>query len=464
MKSLVVDYGIIYNRLAVLDNKKLVELIIENKSNKSLVGNVYLGRVCNVIKSISAAFVDIGLSKNAYLPLTESIKNGSEIIVQVKKDAVGDKGVTVTTEVSLSGQYVVLIPNTSVLVVSKKISDKSEKERLINIVKKGLSKDNGVIVRTDAIKVTDEIIINELIKLEELWKSIYINKNRILKNKLLYEDFSFDDMIIKEYISHVDKVILKDDEKRNVSLLEYKDKIEIYKDNYPIFESYNIESQIKESLSRDVKLHQGSVITIDETEAMTVIDVNSGKYTGSHNKEETFLQVNLAASKEIARQIRLRNISGIIIIDFINMSIPDNYKILLESLKKYFKGDKCRPKIHGVTSLGLVEITRKKDRKSLNTIMLKKCDNCSGSGYFHSDEIIFTNLISKVERILNNTNLGSLEIIVSELMNKLLLRKYSFSENLTETYLNLLERKYDISIKLVLDLSLEGFSYKTSGK
>lgn len=461
MKQLIVDYGIIYNRLAILEDEKLVEILIENKYDKSLVGNIYLGRVCNVLKSMSAAFVDIGITKNGYLQLdNDSIKNGSEIFVQVKKDPVGEKGATLSTEVSLSGQYVVLIPEKKQRLVSKKIKDKNEIERLLSIVKKCLTDEHGVIIRTDASEVESHIIEEEVLDLHEKWNNIKQKKNRILKDKLIFEDYSFDDMILKEYSSQVDQIVMKKNKYNPDSTKNFDGKIEFYDGDYPIFEFYKIESQIKESLSREVKLHQGSFITIDETEAMTVIDINSGKYIGSNNKEETFLQVNLAAAKEVARQIKLRNVSGIIMIDFINMKTKTNYDFLISVLDKYFRQDKCLPKIHSLTSLGLIEVTRRKNRKSLNTIILKSCGICSGSGYHYSDDIIFTQFIQKIERLIIHTGKSIFNINVSEHMYKLLNSQFYDGK----TYKNLLEYEYDIEIELAIKKELTNYEYETSGK
>ncbi len=460
MKQLIIDYGIIYNRLAILEEKKLVELIVENKYDKSLVGNIYLGRVCNVLNSMAASFVDIGMSKNGYLQMKKNVvKNGSEILVQVKKDAVGDKGVTLTTELSLSGQYVVLLPENKQRLVSKKVKKQDDIDRLRTAALKNLKEEHGFIIRTDAVEVDLSVIEEEILLLQDKWDVVKLNRNRILKNKLVYEDFSFDDMILKEYVNSVDEIVLN---KTVIPILfdKLKSKVKLSKGEYPIFELYKVEEQITEGLSREVRLHQGSFITIDETEAMTVIDVNSGKYIGSHNKEETFLQVNLASAKEIARQIKLRNVSGIIIIDFINMKEKSNYDFLISALRKYFAQDKCQPKVHGLSTLGLVEVTRRKNRKSLNTIILKECDLCCGSGYHYSDDIVCMKFIQKLERLIHHTDKNSFNVKVSILMNDLL--NSNFKDN--KTYLKLIEEEYNITVNVEINSTFEGFKYETCGK
>lgn len=456
MKQLVVDYGLIYNRIALVENGHLMELHIENIYDQSLVGNIYLGKVVNIVKTMSAAFIDIGEKRNAYMQLEKDLKNGSEIFVQVKRDAVGEKGATVTTDLSLSGQYVVLLPKVNHVMISKKIRNKKRVERLSDLIKSAIGS-YGAVIRTEAEHIDDEILLNELEFLIKTWHEVEKNKNRILKDRVVYNDYGFEALIQKEFLSQVDELIVNS----KTSYEYFKgNNVKLYDDVYPIFETFKIESQIKDSLKRDVKLHQGSFITIDETEALTAIDVNSGQFVGSSNKEETFLQVNLAAAKAVARQIRLRNISGIIIVDFINMKEQANYEILMNALKKHFKSDKCMPKIHGMTTLGLMEITRKKNRKSLKTQLLSSCNQCDGSGYVMSDVFFYKQFVEKIKTLKHHTKKSHFEVKCSEMMYNLLNQTVIGDAS----YLNVLSSKLDIEIMTAIDDQLEGYTFKTSGK
>ena len=313
MKRLVIDYGALFNRIALMENDSLVELYIENQMDKSLVGNIYLGKVVNVVDSISAAFVDLGIQKNGYLPLKGHEKVSGEILVQVKKDSIHDKGPSLTRDLSISGTYVVLLPMQNGVMVSKKIQIDPE---IVKAVKERLG-GLGCVLRTESRHQSLEVILNEIDDLLLEWAEIEKSNRRIVSSRLIYHDFAFETMIEKDFLPLVDEVVINDPEKK--SYYKKHEGLRVYLEKQPIFEAYGLEGQIEKGLQRTVVLHQGSHITFDETEALTAIDVNSGQYVGSHNKEETFLQVNLAAAKEIAKQLRLRNISGIILIDFINM-------------------------------------------------------------------------------------------------------------------------------------------------
>ncbi|MCH4886662.1 Rne/Rng family ribonuclease [Acidaminobacter sp. JC074] len=455
MKQLIVDYGLIYNRIALLEDGQLMEVFVENRFDKSLVGNIYLGRVVNVVKSMSAAFIDIGQKKNAYMPLEEGIKNGQEILVQVRRDAVGEKGATVTTDLSISGHYVVLLPMSKNHMASKKIRDKDKKKALINLTKDHLS-EFGTVIRTEAVHASDDELISEMDRLKAKWVELEKYRRRIVSDKLLYEDYTFETLLEKEYLYQADQVILN--HKPAVKKL-YHDNVLFHDSDQPLFEAYKIDSQINLSLNREIKLSQGSIITIDETEALTAIDVNSAKFTGSSNKEETFLQVNLAAAKEIARQLRLRNISGIIIIDFINMQEDASYEFLQNALNKYFKKDKCHPIIHGLTTLGLMEVTRKKNRKSLKTQLFSECPTCSGSGYVMSVDMIVKKLMDKLRVLKAHTKKDEFIVKVSMSFYDMLLT--SLDGN---TYAGHLENLLEIDLDIEINDKLEGYDFQTSVK
>lgn len=287
MKQLIVDYGLIYNRIALMDKGQLMEVYVENRFDKSLVGNIYLGRVVNVVRSMSAAFIDIGEKKNAYMPLNDQLKNGQEILVQVKRDGVGEKGPVVTTDLSISGHYVVLLPLSNHHMVSRKIHDVEKKKALIALADCHLP-EFGTVIRTEARHASDDELIAEMKRLKSKWVELEKYNRRIVSDKLLYEDYTFETLLEKEYLFQADEVILNYEPA--VKKL-YHESVLYHDSVVPLFEAYKVDAQINQSLNREIKLDQGSVITIDETEALTAIDVNSGQYIGSSNKEETFCKL-----------------------------------------------------------------------------------------------------------------------------------------------------------------------------
>lgn len=374
--------------ISLLENGKLVEYYTdEYKSNRRKEGNIYIGIVKDVIKGMQSAFVDIGTEKNSFIHLkdllpkideskeefkqdidvTSIIKNGQKILVQVKKDSNLQKGARVSTHINLPSRYIALMPNTDIVTVSQKIEDKKEQERLIKLVKENLSKGNGAVIRTSAVGKEKEII-EDIKNIEKKWNKInssYKN-NKENKPKLISKS---EDIIGKMIIDlpekSIQKIILNDkrgyeelikNKEENNDLKEIK--IEL-KDSQEISQMYDLEKEISKLQNRKIWLKCGGFITIDRTEALTAIDVNTGKYTGSKNAEQTVYKVNEEATVEIAKQIRLRDIGGIIIIDYIDMNNDEN-KIKIQSLlEEELKKDRTKTQVEGFTKLDLMEMTRK---------------------------------------------------------------------------------------------------------
>lgn len=437
MRQLVVDYGVVFNRVALMEKDELQEIYIEDTLSKSLVGNIYLGRVVNVVESISAVFIDIGQEKNAYLQIKAGEKISGEILVQVKKDPLGDKGATLTRDLSISGTYGVLLPLSETVLVSKKIQASDQRLAAIKDHLKGM----GCVLRTESAQQALPVILEEFSVLMARWVEIEKANRRIVKTPLIYEDFGFEALIQKDFLPLVEQLVINDPQK--VAYFKHPS-ILVHEGPQSIFEAYGVDRQIGASLKRSVTLHQGSYITIDETEALTAIDVNSGHYIGTHNKEETFLQVNLAAAKEIAKQVRLRNISGIIVIDFINMKSKLNYDHLIKNLNKHFKKDRSKVITHGVTQLGLVEVTRKKNRKSLKNQLMTPCDVCSGGGWVQSFNIHFKRLEDKIKTLMVHTSETAFVVNVSHEMYGLL----HLESPLKVTYLQRLEEGLGVTLEV----------------
>lgn len=404
MNYIFIDKKDEVEKVGIVESNKLVEFYIDYDKEQKLVGNIYRGRVVNVLSGMDAAFVDIGEGKNAYLyiknampkggkyikgsvNINDLIKNGQEIIVQVIKEPSENKGAKVTRHITLPGRFIVLTPFSNKISVSRKIDDAEERERLISMGRKIQIEDMGMVFRTRSEKINEDILSQEYHRLISTYKKIEREKNFLPCPKLIYKEMDLSHKIIRDGFSEkIEKIIVNDKDKYN-SLLEYiniicpylKDRL-YYDEDFDIIYDKTIMKGINTALSRKVHLKSGGYIVIDETEALTAVDVNTGKFVGKKNLEDTIVKTNLEACEEIARQIRLRDISGIIIIDFIDMKKDSDIALVLENLEKNLKCDRNRANIVDITKLGLVELTRKKIRNSLSSNFIKKCANCDGRG------------------------------------------------------------------------------------
>lgn len=387
MIELIIQLNNSQKQIALVENGKLVEYYIENNETNRKEGNIYVGIVKDVVKGMQSAFVDIGTEKNSFIHLKDLlpkidetkekydetidisnvVKVGQKILVQVKRDSNEKKGARVSSHINLPSKYIALMPNTNILTISQKIEDKKEQERLINLVKNNLSKENGAIIRTSA-KGKDKEIIEDIKNVEEKWQKIYNESKNINENapKLLYKS---EDIVGKILIDLLDKkverIILNNEQlaKKLKNIIdenkEFKNiKIEM-KNQENIMNIYDLEKQIEKINARKIWLKCGGFITIDKTEALTAIDVNTGKYTGNKNLEQTVYKVNQEATTEIAKQIKLRDIGGIIIIDYIDMQKQENKDKIEELLKEELKKDRSKTQVEGFTKLDLMEMTRK---------------------------------------------------------------------------------------------------------
>ena len=381
MKELVIFNSNDKKQIALLEDKELVEKYEEDENNKSIEGNIYIGKVQNVITGLQSAFVNIGEKKNAFIhvkdilpkvditketqPQAETInklvKPGDPIIVEVKKEAVDKKGPRLSTHLSLTSRFIVFMPNADFVTVSQKIENETEKERLKNIVKKYLPKGTGAIIRTTAENRSDEDIKNDIQKAITKWKNIKLKKIEKFPQKIYDKGGILKKTIIDLVDNNLDKIVLQDktDLEKIKSILDEigaDTKIEI---DSGILEKYDLKKQIESLNTNKIWLKSGAFITIDKTEALVAIDVNSGKFIGKKDVDETILSVNLEAAKEISKQIRLRDISGIIIIDFIDMKNDEDKLAVINEIKKNSKKDRSRVQVEEFTKLNLMEITRK---------------------------------------------------------------------------------------------------------
>ena len=408
-------------RIALLEEGQLTEFYVERKEKRGVVGNIYKGKVSKIVPAVQAAFVDIGLPKKAFLyakeaissefedeefplegeeqelpPIEELLTEGQELLVQVIKEPVGTKGARVTTNLTIPGHYLVLLPTVNKVGLSRRITGQEERERLKEIAQEIKPKDCGLIVRTAAEGATREELVKDLEYLLKVWKGLVEKADKRPPPSLLYQDLEIVPKTLRDLLTDEVKEVIIDSQAEYERALSFArafipklaGRIKLYKGEIPLFEKFQVEEAIEKALARKVDLPGGGYIVIDETEALVSIDVNSGKFKKSSSLEETALQVNLKAAKEIARQLRLRDIGGIIVIDFIDLKSPENKRLLLETLERELEKDRARTKIVSMSDLGLVEMTRKRVKKSLGKTLTMTCPYCEGRGRVKSVETV----------------------------------------------------------------------------
>ena len=395
------------SKVAILEGPTLVQYYSSENTGKSKVGNIYLGKVKNVLPGMEAAFVSFGEEKNGVLYVADIegstknskienlLKTDQEILVQVVKDAMGEKGARLTGQISLPGRYLVLIPNSKTKGISRRLAD-NERERLDKIIRKIKPNNFGVIVRTAAEGVSEESLKVDIEKLVEEWKTVS-NYQSGDAPKLIHNEPDVSIKVIREHLNSTFKKVLIDKKSQYDEVKEYVqltspeilDIVDHYDDQLGLFERYHIEDQIKKALDRKVWLPSGGHLIIDRTEALTVIDVNTGKFVGKNSLEETVYENNLEAAEEIARQLRLRDIGGIIVIDFIDMESQKKQQNLLNRFKQELAKDKTRTQVFDISRLGLVEMTRKNVAAGLIESFSDECEKCNGRGLIIND--IFSN-------------------------------------------------------------------------
>jgi ribonuclease G len=455
-KRIIIDVQHEQIRVAFLEKGELVEIHIEDNDQQRVAGNIYRGRVVNVLPGMQAAFVDIGLEKNAFLyvgdintdksvfefadssnrveeglcnpSIRDLLKVGQEITVQVQKEPIGTKGAKVTTHITLPGRYMVLMPTVNYVGVSRRIEDEEERQQLKKAAERIKPENMGLIVRTAALEKDSSDFEPDVEFLVRLWNKIKDRERRRGRvPRLLHKDESIIYRTVRDlFTGDVDKLIINE-KNQYYKILEWVDFIspnlkscvEYYESNRSIFELYGIEDKIEKIIQKKVWLKNGGHIIIEPTEALTAIDVNTGKYVGGVNLEDTVLNTNLEAAEEIARQIRLRDLGGIIIIDFIDMEMEEHRQQVVEVLKAALKRDRTKTNVLGFTDLGLVEMTRKKVRDRLSQSLLRPCPYCSGTGKVYSENLVLSKLERELERLTQNNSLFGILVEVHPAVGRL---------------------------------------------
>ncbi|HWQ69338.1 MAG TPA: Rne/Rng family ribonuclease [Patescibacteria group bacterium] len=448
-REIIVNSSIVETRVAVLEDGVLVELLIDDSKNKSIAGNIYKGRVLKILPGMQAAFVDLGLAKDAFLyvrdifedveeyeqlltigeegesaespseeprptfsrgrrqqaSIEEILKEGQEIVAQVAREPLGTKGARITSHITLPGRYLVYMPTEQHVGVSRKIENEGERTRLKQIIEEINPQREGVIVRTAGVGKERAEIEADLEFLRSLWKKIKGKAETLAAPALVQKDLDlifriFRDLFTKEVVR-----LVVDSPTEYERCLEYAESLHpelkshlfLYTEDEPIFKSFGIEREVEKALRHKAWLKSGGYIVLEETEALVSIDVNTGKYVGKHDFEETVLKTNLEAAQEIARQVRLRDLGGIIIIDFIDMARQESRDRVVQELKEALKPDRSPTNVSLLSELGLVEMTRKRVRQGLNKALSASCPECGGLGYIRSTPSIAHQVLREVE-------------------------------------------------------------------
>ncbi len=435
-------------RVAILEGGRLADVFIERMWDRQKAGEIYKARVESVLPGINAAFVTIGEGRNAFLYLNDvhgmKVVENQEIVVQVTKTAIKNKGARVTPRISLPGRYLVLVPDGGEAGVSRRIVDEEERRRLRHFARELKGDDFGVIIRTAAEGVDEETLAADVESLLALWREIEHDAELQAAPCLLYKDRGLLGRVLRDEVhGSVDEIILDSaEEMRHVN--EYvatlyktdRPQVSLYEGAVPIFEYYGVEAEIEQALERKVWLRSGAYLVIEHTEALTVIDVNTGKYVGDLDMRHTTLATNLEAADEVARQLRLRSIGGIVVVDFIDMEFEEDRKKLLDRLEEVFQLDRSRARVFSMTQLGLVELTRKRGRPDLRSVMTRGCPFCNDNGWVLREDTLALSIKRFLRKIAQTNRAEALLLQANPMV----------AQYVRDTYLAMWERELDVKI------------------
>ena len=445
MNQIVINIDEFQSRAAIIEDEKVVEVLIEREEERRINANIYKGKVANVLPGMESAFVNIGLEKNAFLyvndlrefeekyldgicnserPIEDILTVGDEVVVQVLSEPRGTKGARVTTHYTIPGKYLVLMPNNNHIAISKKIKEEEERNRLEEIVRDLKPEQMGVIIRTAAQGKSIFHFEREMEYLVKKWEDIEKKTSTAKIGEVLYKDNGIVATVLRDIFSNeIDELVI-DNEEAYWEVIDYinafsektlKTKIKLYNDDeIGIFERYGIEKEIENALKEEVRLECGGYLVIQKTEALISIDVNTGKNTGSYNLEQTVLNTNLEAAREIPRQLRLRNLGGIIIIDFIDMRLEEDKLKVLEALEQNLSKDRIKNNIVHFTDLGLIEMTRKRTGKPLYNYFQERCPMCEGTGKIKSKDSVIHEMMTEIKECAKDEDINIIKVILSK--------------------------------------------------
>lgn len=473
-KQLIINANSMEVRLALLENGRMSELFIERKKEQILLGSIFKGVVTRVLPGMNAAFVDIGLDKAAFLfggdvyneeyqnlyddpdsdedtidskiekiPIEKKLREGQTVLVQVSKEAISTKGPRVTMHITLPGRYIVLIPLYRHIGVSRRIENETEKDRLKNLMENLVPNEYGCIARTAADGVDEEILKMDLHYLLRKWERIETTINFKPAPNLLYKDLEIIHKVIRDIYNDEISQIVIDDYDLYVQLGYFleesipgaKEKLSYYKDPIPIFDIYEVEMDISRALSSRVELPSGGYLILEQTEALTSFDVNTGRYVGKASARQTILETNIEAAAKVVEQLRIRNIGGIIVVDFIDMEEVEDREIVYETLLKELKHDRARNNVLKISELGLVQMTRKRTSDSIGRKLLSDCPYCEGKGQVKSLETELFDLYREIIRCHLQTKSSKLKVKLRQDLKDLLEHsEHNFIDELSDKF------------------------------
>ncbi|HEX6265403.1 MAG TPA: ribonuclease G [Burkholderiales bacterium] len=424
-------------RVAVAGSGVVQELLIERAASRGRVGNIYMGRVARVLPGMQSAFLEIGLERAAFLhvadiwknresarPIEQILAEGEPILVQVVKDPIGSKGARLSTQISIAGRLLVYLPHDPHIGISQRIEDEGGRQALRDRLKELLPPEEkgGFIVRTLAESAGEEELRADLAYLSNLWKVIQERSLGAEPPQLLYQDLSLAQRVLRDMVSAGTTRVVVDSRENFQKLAAFAEnympqvraRLEHYTGERPLFDLYNVETEIEKALSRRVELKSGGYLIIDQTEAMTTVDVNTGGFVGSRNFDDTVFKTNLEAAQAIARQLRLRNLGGIIIVDFIDMASAEHRAAVLEEFRRALARDRTRITVSGFTALGLVEMTRKRTRESLAHVLCEPCPTCEGRGAIKTVHTVCYEILREILREARAFNAREYRVLASQ--------------------------------------------------
>ena len=448
-------------RVAVLQQGVVQELHVERESSRGLVGNIYLGQVSRVLPGMQSAFVQIGLDRAAFLhvadlwghrqnpeeakPIEKTLHEGQKLLVQVIKDPIGTKGARLSTQISIAGRLLVYLPQESHIGISQRIGDEAERttlrEKLLHLLKD--SEDRGYIIRTMAETASDDELAADIEYLRKLWNSIQEESRRATAPALLYQDLNLSLRVLRDFLDDECERILVDSretfqkmESFAASYIQrFAGRLQHYASDRPLFELYGVEEEIERALARRVSLKSGGYLIMDQTEALTTIDVNTGGFVGGRNFDDTIFKTNLEAAQVIARQLRLRNLGGIIIVDFIDMDNEVHREAVLAEFTKALSLDRTRISVNGFSQLGLVEMTRKRTRESLAHILCEPCPTCHGRGEVKTAQTVCYQILRELLRESRQYAAREFRILASQKVIDMFLDEESQSLAMLEEFI-----------------------------
>ncbi len=425
-------------RVAIMEQGVVQELHIERNASLGLVGNIYKGTVCRVLPGMQSAFVEIGLQRAAFLhvadvlectsadqekTIQEVLQEGQPLIVQVIKEPIGTKGARLTTQISIAGRFLVYLPQQMHIGVSQRIEDEAEREllreRLIRLLPE--ERNGGYIIRTMSETATDEELLADIDYLQKVWNNIQASSRTAGSRSLVFQDLSLPMRVMRDVVNGETERILVDSRETYQKLLEFGElyaqsavrRLEHYQGERPLFDMYNVENEIKKAMSRKVEMKSGGYLIFDQTEALTTVDVNTGSFVNGKSLSDTIFKTNLEAAQCIARQLRLRNLGGIIIIDFIDMDEDEQRAGVLQELNKMVAKDRARTWVSGFSVLGLVEMTRKRTRESLAHILCEPCPACQGRGELKTAQTMCYEILRELLRHARQFSAREFRVIAS---------------------------------------------------